>query len=286
MTPRVGDPGLSVSVIVVSYFTGPCLGECLGALASAERVGEIVVVDNGNDPAGEQVIESFAAQVDRVRVLRGQGNVGFAAACNMGARQAAGEMLVFVNPDVILSPDAVARLCAALDEAPKPAIIGGDLRNEHGAPDRGSRRDHLTLWRAFVSVAGLSRFEGVIALLRDYNRRGDPLPLAPTQVGAISGALFAVRKADFESIGGFDEGYFLHFEDIDLCRRAENAGWAVLFAPGPHGVHVRSTSDVSAHEVRRHKARSAARYFVKHASGMVERILARAVGGILLLIAR
>ena len=277
---------MSASVIVVSYFTGRCLGDCLDALAAAEGVAEIIVVDNGNDLAGERVIESVATRIGRVKVIRGQGNVGFAAACNLGAGQAVGGVLVFVNPDAIVNRDAITRLCDVLDNVSKPALVGGDLRDEHGAMDRGSRRDRLTLWRAIVSVTGLSRFESVNARFRDYNRHRDPMPLAPAEVGAISGALFAVRKADFARIGGFDQGYFLHFEDVDLCRRAENAGWTILFAPGPHGVHLRSTSNVSARDIRRHKARSAARYFVKHASGAVERVLARMVGGILLLLAR
>lgn len=277
---------MSASVIVVSYFTGPCLGRCLEALVHANRVGEIIVVDNGNDLAAQQIIDSVAKQTGRVKVLRGQGNVGFAAACNLGAREVAGNTLVFVNPDVILNRDALERLCAALDGAPGSALVGGDLRDAHGASDRGSRRDRLTLWRAIVSASGLWRFERWGAVFRDFNRHRDPLPSAPMQVGAISGALLAVRRADFEGIGGFDEGYFLHFEDVDLCRRAENAGWTILFAPGPHGVHVRSTSNVSARDVRRHKARSATRYFVKHASGMAERLLARVVGGFLLLLAR
>jgi hypothetical protein len=217
-----------------------------------------------------------------VRLLRGQGNVGFAAACNLAARQAGGDVLVFVNPDAILEPDAIARLIAALEAAPPPAIVGGDLRDENGQPERGSRRDRLTLWRAFVSFSGLSRLERIAPFLRDFNRHADPLPSAPVAVGAVSGALIATRRKDFVALGGFDEAYFLHVEDLDLCRRAELAGWRVLFAPGPHGVHLRSSSEAETQTIARHKAESMARYFKKFARGPIERAVASTAGAFLL----
>ncbi|MBK8545811.1 MAG: glycosyltransferase family 2 protein [Caulobacteraceae bacterium] len=160
--------------------------------------------------------------------------------------------------------------------AAAPAIVGGDLRDDQGRPERGSRRDRLTLWRAVTSFTGLTRFG-----FRDFNRHTDPLlSNAPAPTGAISGALFVIRRADFDRLGGFDEGYFLHVEDLDLCRRAEDAGIRVLFAPGPHGRHLRSSSDADARDIARHKARSMARYFNKFAKGP-ERALAAVAGWVL-----
>lgn len=268
---------MSVSVVIVSYRTGSALRACLDALAAADGVGDVVLVDNGNDEAEARALDAFAQAAPHAQVLRGHGNVGFAAACNMGARAAAGETLVFVNPDVILEREALVRLAAAVEAAPPPAIVGGDLRDDAGQPERGSRRERLTLWRAFVYASGLTAWG-----FRDFNRHRDPLPDAPQRVGAVSGALIAVRKADFEKLGGFDEGYFLHVEDIDLCRRAEEAGWPVLFAPGPHGVHIRSTSAADAGFLSRHKARGMARYLNKFARGPLERALAAAAGGVLM----
>jgi len=267
---------VNACAIIVSYRTGPALKSCLDALLTAEGLDQILIADNGNDAAGEATLDAAAARDDRVRILRGQGNVGFAAACNLAAREAQSAALAFVNPDVILERDAVPRLLATLNAAPPPAIAGGDLRDEQGRPERGSRRDRLTLWRAVVAFTGLSRLG-----LRDFNRHTDPMPATPQRVGAISGALFVMRREDFASLGGFDEGYFLHVEDLDLCRRAEDAGWPVLFAPGPHGRHLRSTSDVSDRTIARHKARSMARYFNKFAHGPFERACAALAGWVL-----
>jgi GT2 family glycosyltransferase len=257
----------------------------LEALSKAAGLDEIVIADNGNPDAAVSAIDAFAAANPRTRVVRGHGNIGFAAACNLCARSAASDVLVFLNPDVIVEPAAVPRLAAALEAAPPPAIVGGDLRDEAGCPERGSRRDRLTLWRAFVSFTGLSRFERLAPLLRDFNRHTDPLPAQPVAVGAISGALLVMRRDDFEGLGGFDESYFVHVEDIDICRRAEIAGWQVLFAPGPHGVHLRSSSETEAGEIGRHKARGMARYFRKFARGPIERMAAAAAGAFLLAVA-
>jgi GT2 family glycosyltransferase len=121
--------------------------------------------------------------------------------------------------------------------------------------------------------------------LRDFNRHRDPLPAHAIEVGAVSGALMMVRRADFLALGGFDEGYFLHVEDIDICRRAEAAGWRVMFQPGPHGVHLRSSSAASRGAIAWHKARGMSRYFRKFAANPFERVLAELAGGFLMLLA-
>jgi GT2 family glycosyltransferase len=271
---------MRTGAIVVSYNTGPALADCL---ASIGGVDEIIVVDNGNAAREVATLDAFVASRPSARLLRGHGNIGFAAACNKAAQVAKSDVLVFVNPDVVLNADAIPRLVAAVEQSPPPAIVGGDLRDGDGRPERGSRRDRLTLWRAFVAFTGLTRLESLGPMFRDFNRHRDPVPNHAVRVGAISGALFAIRKSDFDAIGGFDEGYFLHVEDLDLCRRAEDAGWRVLFAPGPHGIHARSSSQADARLVAHHKARGMARYFRKFARGRIERALAAIAGGLLLL---
>ncbi len=261
---------MRVCAVIVSYRTGPALGACLESVAVAQGLDEIVLVDNGNPPAETAALDAFAAAHAKARVLRGQGNVGFAAACNLGARAGSGEAIAFINPDVALAADAMPRLVVVLADARAPAIVGGDLRDAEGRPDRGSRRLRLTLWRAFVTFSGLSKLERVAPIFRDFNRHTDPLPLAPVRVGAVSGALMLMRRADFETLGGFDEGYFVHVEDVDLCRRAEDAGGDVLFAPGPHGRHERSSSDAAPRVIARYKAESMARYLRKFARGPIE----------------
>lgn len=271
-------------MIVVSYRTGPALGRCLAALGAVRGVDEMILVDHGNAAAEERALDAFAAHDPRAQLLRGQGNIGFAAGCNLAARGAKAEALLFLNPDAVLEVDAIEGLSRALAAAPPPAIVGGDLRDANGRPERGSRRDRVTLWRAFVAFSGLSRLERFIPVFRDFNRHADPMPSGPIAVQAISGALLMTRRADFEALGGFDEGYFVHVEDIDLCRRAEERGWPVIFAPGPHGRHERSTSAVESSFIAQHKARGMARYLNKFARGPFERAIAWLAGRFIVLV--
>lgn len=274
----------TIGVIVVTFQTGRALLDCLNSLMPAPGADEIIVIDNGNSQREEDALDAFAKADARVRVMRGHGNIGFAAACNLAALQTRSDILAFVNPDVVLGKTALTDLATALVAAPPPAIVGGDLRDLDGRADRGGRRERLTLWRAFVSYTGLSRLTPPVPAFRDFNRRDEPTT-GPEEVGAISGALMLMRRSDLEALGGFDEGYFLHVEDIDLCRRAQDAGWRVIFQPGPHGVHHRSTSAVDSHVIALHKARSFRRYFCKFAGGPLERMVAEAAGAFLVAVA-
>ena len=104
---------MRVGAVIVSYRTGPALSSCLDSVAHAEGIEEIIVVDNGNSVVESEAIDAFARTSAKARVLRGQGNVGFAAGANLGARRARSETLLFLNPDVELSPNAVSRLLNA-----------------------------------------------------------------------------------------------------------------------------------------------------------------------------
>ena len=122
---------MSVCAVIVSYRTGDALKACLASLLAAANLDQIVIADNGNDASAEALLDEVAERDARVRIVRGQGNIGFAAACNLAAREAKAETLAFINPDVILELDAITRLEAALAASP-PAIVGGDLRDEQG----------------------------------------------------------------------------------------------------------------------------------------------------------
>lgn len=269
---------MAVSAVIVTYRTGAALWDCLAALENEAIVRERIVVDNGNPPDAEARLRELAA-ADALTLIEGQGNVGFAAACNMGAARANDNMLLFVNPDVTLAPGAAARMAETLAGAHAPAIVGARLTDAQGREQRGARRDRLTLRSALVSFTGLS-----VLGFRDMHRERDPVPAEAIEVGAVSGAAMMLRRADFEALGGFDEGYFLHVEDIDLCRRAADAGGQVLFEPRAAGVHARSSSDAPASFVARCKARSFGRYFRKYARNGVERVLAALIGAALFVI--
>lgn len=251
----------SVTALVVSYHTGPRLVECLYALKGDPDVTGIVIADNGNPPSTEDWLGTFVAATPKAQLVR-LPNPGFGAGVNAAARQASSDFLLVINPDCVIRRGSLGAMIEALRGAPAPAIAGGRIFDLAGREERGARRETLTLARAL----GLGR----------WTLETEPPPPGPVRVGAISGAFFLIRTEDFRSLGGFDEAYFMHVEDVDLCRRAAEAGGAVIYVPGAGALHYGATSDVPSKVVTEHKARSLARYFRKFARGPIERLLVEA----------
>ncbi|MEL6361333.1 MAG: glycosyltransferase family 2 protein [Pseudomonadota bacterium] len=259
----------SVSAIVVSYFTGPLLARSLEALRHQPEIAEIILVDNGNWPgAVDEVIgdEANSQEGDQtpVTVITGHGNVGFATACNLGARRATGDFLLFINPDAILPQGGLATLLADGAELARPWVLAPKLVNPDGTEQQGSRRATLTPWRAFVEATKLYRFAPRHPYFRRFNLHTDPCPDGVTPLPCISGAAFLVPAEDFSAIGGMDEKYFLHAEDVDFCLRFSNAGGAVYFDPNVSVTHFKSSSRVSPLNVEWRKTASLLRYFGVH----------------------
>lgn len=247
-----------VAALVVTYHTGPRLLECLYALKADPAISEIVIADNGNPPDVRAWLQGFVAGcAGKARLVR-LDNPGFGAAVNRAAKETEAGLLLVINPDCVLRRGSVQPLAEALSGAPAPAIVGGRIFGTDGKEQRGARRNTLTL----VVALGLAR----------WTLENEPAPKGPVRVGAISGAFFLMRRADFEMLGGFDEGYFLHVEDVDLCRRAIEAGGAVIYQPLAGALHYTSTSDVPSATVQAHKAKSLARYFRRFARGITGRL--------------
>jgi GT2 family glycosyltransferase len=265
-TPESSGARPAVSVVMVVYMTGAALGESLACVLKDERVDEVVVVDNGSTPEDALYLRQLAERDGRVVLLSGHGNVGFAKAANLGARTATGEVLIFLNPDAFLQPDCVSELVREIEGRPVPCIVGGRVLNADRTEQRGARRGDITPVTALLSLSGLA---GKSQAMRRFevHWEGEALPEAAAVVPTISGACFCMRRADFDAVQGFDEKYFLHVEDVDLCWRVRTAGGLVLFHPRAEVIHLGHTSLVSPLRVEFHKGVGLARYFRKRATG-------------------
>lgn len=259
----------SVSAVVVSYQTGPVLRECLAALEAEPNVGEVVLVDNGG---AAETARGLAAA--KLVTLDAGGNVGFAKGVNLGAVRAKGERLLVINPDAILQPGSVIALEAARAGAAEPAVIGGRIYGDNGEEQRGGRRRRLTLASATATFLGLGWLRVLHPGFAPINLNTEAPPSGPVPVGAVSGALMYLSRSGFDRLGGFDEAYFLHVEDLDLCRRAEAEGGSVIYTPFASALHHGATSNAPAIVVERHKARGLGRYFRKFARTPLEKALA------------
>lgn len=253
---------MRVSVIVVSYHTGPALIACLDSVLAQDRLAEAILVDNGNDPETRDALAAKAERAPALRVLTGHGNVGFAAGCNLGASRAVGEVLLFLNPDAALPDGTLSRCLAVLRDHPEAWALGIRLLNADGSDQRGSRRNLPDPWSSLVEVLRLDR----LGLGRRVNLHETPAGDAVTPVECISGAFVMMPRDAFDRAGGFDAGYFLHVEDIDLCMEIRRRGGTILFAPAIHATHLQGTSRVFSLQPEWHKARGFVRYFRKHFS--------------------
>lgn len=256
-----------VSAVMVSWRTGPALWEAIAAALAAPDITELVLVNNGNAPETERRLRALDSLRGDFVLVEGQGNVGFARGCNLGVAAASGAYLLFLNPDAVVEPGAAERMAEAGARARRPWAVGARLINPDGAEQRGGRRGALTPMSAFVGYSGLYRLQNRYPSFRNVHREAEPLPSGPALTPVVSGAALMMRADDFAELGGFDESYFLHVEDIDLCRRLDAAGGQVVFHPHARVLHYGSTSQTSLARVEWAKAKGFIRYFWKFAEG-------------------
>lgn len=254
-----------ISVVIVSFHTGPILWDSLASALAAEEVSEVIVVDNGNPEDVVAALREKEKADPRLTLLSGHGNVGFAAACNRGAEQARGQHLLFLNPDALLPRDGAIRL-REIGEAQGWVrwSTGPKLLNPDGSEQRGSRRAILTPWNAFVEASRLYKVAPNHPAFARFNSHEAPDLKKPTKVPCLSGACFLVPRATWDALGGMDERFFLHVEDVDFFLRLSKLGGHALFVPEVGVVHHKSSSEVSPLEVERRKKQSMNLYFATH----------------------
>ncbi|ADV28251.1 glycosyl transferase family 2 [Pseudoxanthomonas suwonensis 11-1] len=242
-----------IAAVVVSYRSASTLDACLHRLRIAEGVTQIRVVDNGSDDGTLDIASQHALADPRVRFIANPDNPGFAVACNQGARDSDAPWLAFVNPDLQVERDSLVRLRAHALAQGRPCLLGADLYGEDGMHDGAARRRDPDFAAMLRNPTGGVKLE----VPPDPERTLQP-------VDAVSGALMLMPRELFDRIDGLDEGYRLHAEDLDLCRRARQAGALVAVANDVAVLHVRGVSSRSRPLfVEWHKHRGLWRYFFR-----------------------
>ena len=264
------DPGAGVSVVMVSFWTGPVLNAAIESVLAADQEGvvELILVDNGNPPEVAAQLERWAAADPRLILVSGHRNVGFARGCNIGARRARGRYLLLLNPDCCLAPGAIPALLAEHDALGDHWMLGCRVLNPDASDQRGSRRALLTPWTTLVEAFRLDRLAPKLLRRHRLNHHQGPLPERTVRVPVVSGACMMLPVATFRAVGGMDEDYFLHVDDLDLCLRLHRRGIAVYFAPHVEAVHHAGSSRMNPIRIEWHKTRGFLRYFRVHYRGL------------------
>ncbi|MBI3932143.1 MAG: glycosyltransferase family 2 protein [Acidobacteria bacterium] len=247
-----------VAAVVVSYNTREDLLRCLASLRRITLPLEAVVVDNAS---ADGSVEAVLAQFPHVRVIASAENLGFSRANNLGLRETRAPHCLVLNSDAEVRPGAVETLVAALDRRPDVGIVGPRTVGSDGGPQVsfGPALTPLSEWRQRRLVRGLRA--GAVWARRAAEERSR----RPCDPDWVSGSCFLARRGALEAVGGFDEGYFLYEEDVDLCVRVRGAGWRVAYEPAAEVVHHLGRSmETSPSRARLEYHRSHLRYYRKH----------------------
>lgn len=252
------------SVVIVNFNAGDFLVKAVESALAQEGVGEIFVVDNKSSDDSMALLRRHI-QTPIVEVIELDANYGFAYACNVGAERATGATLLFLNPDCEMKPDSLAQMRVALAQVPDSGMVGPLLVNPDGSEQRGCRRDIPSPWQIFCVALLFHKIMPNHPRFQGFNHNARPLPVKYSIVQAISGACMLVTRAAMDKVGALDERFFLHFEDLDWCRRFDMAGFKILFTPHAIVEHTRGVCGRQ-HPIRveYHKHKSLITFLRKH----------------------
>jgi len=201
-----------VSIIIVNYNTKRTTAKCLKSVfAYCTSAKEVIVVDNNSsDGSGEFLEKNFPS----VKILKNKKNLGFARANNQGAAQARGDILFFLNSDVLIQRNIISVIEEDLYQYNNRGVAAPSLLTEQRVEQEHSHGD----------------FPGLFSLVVNKLKTGKKKKTKDgiIETDWVSGAALAVKKRVYDRVGGFDEGFFMYFEDIDLCRRIKDQGYKVI----------------------------------------------------------
>lgn len=262
---QIGDALIErpkVSLVIVNYRAYAALAACLDSLAPYLGADvEAHLVDHGADSRGGAVLqEGFRG----LHLSSTSSNPGFAAGVNRAARDARGRYLLLLNPDCVVHGDVAHTLAAWMDEHPEAGVVGGLVRESDGSLQQSARR----FPGPSTGIAGRTSLLTRLWPDNPWSRRNLAAredQREPVEVDWVTGACMMIRREAFDAVGGMDEGFFLYWEDADICRRIRDAGWSTFYFPTVGVTHLTGRSSRLARTrslVAFH--RSAYRYYMKH----------------------
>lgn len=236
----IGEPEIDVLMIAFNNLTQ--IADLVRDLVGRPEVRSVVVIDHGRDGSGAAAAGAGAI------VVHDPSNPGFGAGMNQAANHARAQFLLLMNPDATLSADALSAGLEAMASHPSAGAAQGMIRTPStGDLERAGGRELGPLdltgravgARALLASPMIRRLVGRVPRLRHQIERG---VVEVAEVETLAGTAVLVRREAFESIGGFDESYFLYGEDLDLCRRLRRQGWSLLYLPVDWAEHENGSS--------------------------------------------
>ena len=221
----------SCSIIIVTYNSDYYINACLAPLVDIPDV-EVIVVDNDSK---DKIATTWKGRFPSVTFIALADNLGFGRACNMGVKASSGSYVFFLNPDAIASLNALEVLVGFFEKYSQVGIVGARLIDPLGHPlqSMGDRPSVLGLImdKPMAWIASRVGPRGVLRNLLGRISTKFRLPSKPEPVPWVSGAALCCRRSTWDDLRGFDEKFFLYYEDVDFCLRSIQAGWEVWHVP-------------------------------------------------------
>ncbi len=255
-------PDFDLSITICSWNTVADLRACLQSLrnAAGEADFEVVVVDNASEDGSADMV---AAEFPEFELLRQHVNLGFTGGHNLAIRERRGRDVALLNSDTIVHPSAIRRVTEFMKDRPEVGIVGPKLLNPDGSLQFSCRRFPNPVGAAFRNTL-LGRIFPNNRFTRDYLMT-DWGHDEPREVDWVSGAAMFIRSELIAQIGGLDPDFVMYCEDVDLCKRAKNAGWKVMYLPDAVITHaIGRSSDQAPNRMIARFHISMLRYYTKH----------------------
>lgn len=262
-SPTNAEPRATLGVVIVNYQTPDLTLRCVASMLEhgIARAQDIVVVDN--DSPDRSGVRLAAELPDGVVVILSRRNGGFGAGVNIGVEALQTDLALILNPDTYFERNNMHVIRRMFDESPKLGVAGLKLVNPDGSLQYSARRFYslpdIVARRTMLGKLGpMRRLERSHLLTRKWRQQ-------PFEADWVMGTGFIVRRSAFEQVGRMDEGYFLYFEEVDLCARMWIDGWRVVAVPEVELVHEHQRSSAAGLLSRSGKThlRSMARFFAK-----------------------
>ncbi len=254
---------MNFSLIIINYQTLEITKNCLNSILSFcnSLEFEIILIDNNS---GDGSIETLEKEFrGKIRIIKNRENIGFAAANNQGAKMARGKYLFFLNSDTIITDNILAPLFKILEENKSTGILAPRLLNSDKS----------------LQDKSYGAYPRLMDLILSHFIKKEKIPSERTnsfEVDWLSGAALIIRHELFKRIGGWDNKFFMYFEDVDLCRRTKDANYKIIIAPSVSLIHL-SGKSLSKNNKRKYYYYASQNYYFKKHYGLLSLLILKII---------
>ncbi|OGY09571.1 MAG: hypothetical protein A2782_03440 [Candidatus Blackburnbacteria bacterium RIFCSPHIGHO2_01_FULL_43_15b] len=231
---------VDLSIVILVYNAKGYLEQCIDSIRGANLKDiswEIVLVDNASTDGSRELVNALGKKDKHITAVLNLSNLGFSKGNNEGIKIVSGRYILFLNPDTVLSKDALKEAFLHMEEHPDVGAVGARLHLPTGETDSPAHRGFPTPLNAIFQFIGLRSLFPHSKIFSGYTLGWLIDSALPHEVDVISGAFFLIRRNVGESLGWWDEDYFMYGEDIDFSYRIKQAGWKIIFLPKADVLH-------------------------------------------------